>query len=751
MVVSAMWRRCPRRTRKPGLLAPRLLLTALLVLLVISTAAASKSSPRSSNGGPRSPATLPGGRRPPRQEQSKHQQQRRPASQVSEQDGDDDSDPGFAFDIDSFEDDDEEDDDEDDDVWSDEGDSDSWSDEDDDGDEDDWGRGAAGGPGGRGRRSGGRDSGRGKARRAGAGGRGAMGTKSGAPGIGMSGWRDRINQARQRASSAYREAKSLMSSEMEGVVLKATRPDDLPVKPKHLEALMRPTAEMPKEFNVYLPVVRKLWSKMADKEWRVSAKALYIVHRFAADGSIEHATNLKESVAVLRTHHDSKRKVHYFDMDTICDVKAPSWSVEDVAPMKEFLRGYAEFVLRRTTQFGPDFRELLDTFAMLEGQGEIITAVEGLVSAGWKCCQLRNEQEGAISVAATLQVAQDVRDVVEVCAAQLEYLARELQAGSVYPSEVDRWYTFLYSNRETVEALIGRANALAEKHKLTSLRPLLATPVVLELRDEEIALEQKTALEAEQERCAAEKREQKPKVSPPADLTKVKRNLKRSSDGDSANDGAEGGVRSAIAGASVRGRTQDARRRAESAFSSDTAAPAVGPKKARTAEANDRARTRPKSTTSPTSDGGSVGSSARKTSVSAGTTGGVQRSAVRRPPESEVEAEARAATRREGDAHGGGGVTKKVARSAGNTSTAEGKVKSRVSKKKRPSSISKKSQGGEERQERPSPVKGSVERGGSVTGGRSSAGGSGVSQPKSSTHKRKRQDRPTSGSSPRSG
>lgn len=64
-----------------------------------------------------------------------------------------------------------------------------------------------------------------------------------------------MNSARQRASRAYREAKSLMSSEMEGIVLKATRPDDLPVKAKHLETLMRPTNEMPKEFNVYLPVV----------------------------------------------------------------------------------------------------------------------------------------------------------------------------------------------------------------------------------------------------------------------------------------------------------------------------------------------------------------------------------------------------------------------------------------------------------------------------------------------------------------
>lgn len=76
----------------------------------------------------------------------------------------------------------------------------------------------------------------------------------------VSGLRERLNRARRRASEAYREAKSLMSSEMEGVVLKATRPDDLPVKPKHLEALMRPATEMPKEFNVYLPVVSSFFA-----------------------------------------------------------------------------------------------------------------------------------------------------------------------------------------------------------------------------------------------------------------------------------------------------------------------------------------------------------------------------------------------------------------------------------------------------------------------------------------------------------
>lgn len=60
-----------------------------------------------------------------------------------------------------------------------------------------------------------------------------------------------------------------------------------------------------------------------------------------------------------------------------------------------------------------------DSFALLAGGGEVITSVEGLVSAGSKCCVLREDQEGAVTAAAALQVAQDIRDVVEVCAAQL--------------------------------------------------------------------------------------------------------------------------------------------------------------------------------------------------------------------------------------------------------------------------------------------------------------------------------------------
>lgn len=61
----------------------------------------------------------------------------------------------------------------------------------------------------------------------------------------------------------------------------------------------------------------------------------------------------------------------------------------------------------------------------------------------------------------------------------------------MYPAEVQSWYAFLYENHDTVKGLITRTNELAAKHKLTPLRPLAAVPLVLKLRDGEIAAEQK--------------------------------------------------------------------------------------------------------------------------------------------------------------------------------------------------------------------------------------------------------------------
>lgn len=97
------------------------------------------------------------------------------------------------------------------------------------------------------------------------------------------------------STNLYREMKGLASSELEQVMLKATRPDDTAVKGKHVERLVGVTYQISARYDIYDAVMRKLWAKMAEKDWRTTIKALYILHRFSADGAPEHAAALKVS------------------------------------------------------------------------------------------------------------------------------------------------------------------------------------------------------------------------------------------------------------------------------------------------------------------------------------------------------------------------------------------------------------------------------------------------------------------------
>jgi len=93
----------------------------------------------------------------------------------------------------------------------------------------------------------------------------------------------------------YREIKGLTSSELEQVMLKATRPDDSPVKGKHVERLVGVTYQISARYDIYDAVLRKLWKKMIEADWRTKIKALYILHRFSSDGALDHGPALKVS------------------------------------------------------------------------------------------------------------------------------------------------------------------------------------------------------------------------------------------------------------------------------------------------------------------------------------------------------------------------------------------------------------------------------------------------------------------------
>lgn len=156
------------------------------------------------------------------------------------------------------------------------------------------------------------------------------------------------------SANLYREVKGLTSSELEQVMLKATRPDDAPVKGKHAERLVGVTYQISARYDIYDAVLRKLWAKMAEKDWRTTIKALYVLHRFSADGSPEHAPALKARVRELRRTRDPKRKGKYFSSKLL---QAGDTS-EETAKFRAFMGRYAHYVLLRAQCFGGMFDEI---------------------------------------------------------------------------------------------------------------------------------------------------------------------------------------------------------------------------------------------------------------------------------------------------------------------------------------------------------------------------------------------------------
>ena len=176
-----------------------------------------------------------------------------------------------------------------------------------------------------------------------------------------------IPEIRERAEEAVataqniggkyaREVKGMMSSELEQVLLKATRPDETAVKPKHVERLVGVTYQISGQYDLYDPILRKLWAKMAEPDYRTNIKALYVLHRFASDGSPDHASALKARLRELRRTRDQKRKDKYFNSRQLLATAATDGP--ELVPYKAFLARYAHYVLLRTQCFGGSFTEI---------------------------------------------------------------------------------------------------------------------------------------------------------------------------------------------------------------------------------------------------------------------------------------------------------------------------------------------------------------------------------------------------------
>merc|ERR1712176_1591290 len=268
------------------------------------------------------------------------------------------------------------------------------------------------------------------------------------------------------SSNFYREIKGLTSSELEQVMLKATRPDDTPVKSKHVERLVGVTYQISGRYDIYDSVLRKLWNKLAELDWRTKIKALYILHRFSADGAPDHQAALKARLRELRRAQDPKRRGKYFNSKQLLSGPA----TPETQPYRAFLARYAHYVLLRAQCFSGMFQEISSPPSKKNKKTssplrmEHLEASKMLLKAACACSFKDGEECENIAIAIE-RVAIDLMGLTSAVATALN---RVLKSDSTSNNvELKRWCQF-YSEelRPETKAFVKKVSPKLDKYGL---------------------------------------------------------------------------------------------------------------------------------------------------------------------------------------------------------------------------------------------------------------------------------------------
>ncbi|CAM9737475.1 unnamed protein product [Chrysoparadoxa australica] len=211
---------------------------------------------------------------------------------------------------------------------------------------------------------------------------------------------ERVTGAAHKAEKILREVKGTFSSDMEKTLLKATRPDNNPAKRKHVELLLKATEHFPmymgegwedgrvQRDGPYWMVLHKLWRRMAEKDWRTVAKALYVLHRMGRDMTDDSWRYLAATLASLRREFDPKTGTKYFRRRAVKDVSSNGLQYA------EFLGNYADLVFLRVQTLSPGCSELtsLDETSSAAHLLRALEKTELLIKAA-VLCKLDSKEE----------------------------------------------------------------------------------------------------------------------------------------------------------------------------------------------------------------------------------------------------------------------------------------------------------------------------------------------------------------------
>jgi len=107
-------------------------------------------------------------------------------------------------------------------------------------------------------------------------------------------------------------------------LLKATRPDASAPKPKHVESIALSVgtfeAYASPHCDPYASLLHKTWSRLAEKDARSTAKAVYVLHRLLSSPKCcgpDELLGFGAAYTELAKSRSKKTETHYFDRKVV--------------------------------------------------------------------------------------------------------------------------------------------------------------------------------------------------------------------------------------------------------------------------------------------------------------------------------------------------------------------------------------------------------------------------------------------------
>ncbi|CAM9159193.1 unnamed protein product, partial [Laminaria digitata] len=285
--------------------------------------------------------------------------------------------------------------------------------------------------------------------------------------------REAVEQAGTLAASTSkkltREVKLAVSGSWESALLKVTWPDDLTPE----EALVDSLVEAVKTFKLdrdvtknsaeHRVLLRKLWTKMSEPDWRTVSKAIYLFHAILRELPFEHQAVLKIFLGKMSREWDKRTGCRYFDLDVLCSVN------EEGAAFRSFVDRYGTYVFKRAEGFNARFQEL-DSMRSNEGWEHVVTVLakaQKAIELGVSC-QPQPEEETEMTVLCLLSTADDVRQLWRRFHSALAWVLEEAESGDLFDGVdsavvaecLDEFKGFYTSRYDEVESFLMEAEEL---------------------------------------------------------------------------------------------------------------------------------------------------------------------------------------------------------------------------------------------------------------------------------------------------